>query len=172
MLYTVDMEKRSVIGVVLNEQRDEVLILKRRDTPIWVLPGGGVDPGEDLETAVVREVLEETGVKVAIRRKVGEYYPINRLTRTTHVFECDQIEGEPKVGEESLEVAFYHVEKLPKDFFHIHQEMIQDTLKNLPEPFKKPLNGVTYLNVFKYFLRHPIRVIRFTLSQMGLPLNR
>lgn len=30
----------------------------------WVLPGGHIDPGESLENAVVRELEEETGIKI------------------------------------------------------------------------------------------------------------
>lgn len=39
-----------------------LLLLPRGDQDHWGLPGGGVEPGEDYETAAVREVREETGV--------------------------------------------------------------------------------------------------------------
>jgi ADP-ribose pyrophosphatase YjhB (NUDIX family) len=51
-------------GLVLNEN-NELLCVRERFVkhPHWKLPGGLVDPGEDLHTAVVREVFEETSVK-------------------------------------------------------------------------------------------------------------
>ena len=51
-------------GMVLNSKNEILLIQERRATNgLWKLPGGFVDKGETLETAVEREVLEETGVK-------------------------------------------------------------------------------------------------------------
>jgi ADP-ribose pyrophosphatase YjhB (NUDIX family) len=45
-----------------------VLLTQREDFPVWCLPGGGVDPGESLAQAAVREVREETGLEVELER--------------------------------------------------------------------------------------------------------
>lgn len=54
---------------------DGRLLLVRRANPpaqgLWSIPGGRVEPGEDDETAVVREVAEETGLEVVAERPVG-----------------------------------------------------------------------------------------------------
>jgi ADP-ribose pyrophosphatase YjhB (NUDIX family) len=60
-------------GFVVND-RDEVLVIKERSGPsakltdFWKLPGGLVDPQEDLRDAVVRELKEETGIDVEFLR--------------------------------------------------------------------------------------------------------
>ena len=67
--------KQAVFGVLFNAERTQVLLIKRRDIPVWVFPGGGLDPNELPEEGVRREVLEETGYEVVIVRKIAEYQP-------------------------------------------------------------------------------------------------
>jgi 8-oxo-dGTP diphosphatase len=55
-----------------------VLIGRRADgTPPWVFPGGKIEPGESPEHAAVREVLEETGLRVRATGLIGQrIYPM------------------------------------------------------------------------------------------------
>ncbi len=65
-------------GVVLREGAAgaEVVICGRDADDVWGLPKGTLDEGESLEAAAVREVSEETGLKVEIVNKIGvvEYW--------------------------------------------------------------------------------------------------
>ncbi len=62
------------------ELRDEtgasrgiVLIERLNPPPGWAIPGGFLDPGEDLETCAIREALEETGLSVELDGLLGVY---------------------------------------------------------------------------------------------------
>src|ERR1051325_4042675 len=60
-----------VSAVVLTPEG--LLLQRRSDNGLWGLPGGGVEPGESVSAAIVREVREETGLDVTPVRLVGVY---------------------------------------------------------------------------------------------------
>lgn len=159
------------IGVIFSADRKKVLVLQRRDVPMWVLPGGGIDAGETAESAVIREVLEETGLNVEITRKVAEYTPLNKMSKLTFLFECRVISGTLSTGDETRNIGFYDINALPEPFFPVHQDWLDDTLENSKDVIYKPVWRVTYWNIFKYFCRHPMWVIKFALTRMGFSMN-
>ena len=62
------MHRVRVTGVLVEGER--LLLVRQAVTPTrgWSLPGGSVEPGETLETAMVREIKEETGLDVSVSR--------------------------------------------------------------------------------------------------------
>lgn len=50
--------------VFVFDEKDHMLLLKRRDNDCWGPPGGAVEPGEVIEEAAKRETLEETGLEL------------------------------------------------------------------------------------------------------------
>ena len=55
---------RSGVGIVLLNKENKVFVAKRIDNPknFWQMPQGGIDKGEDLYAAALRELKEETSI--------------------------------------------------------------------------------------------------------------
>src|SRR6476619_316959 len=108
--------RAGVAAVICDGER--VLLQRRDDNGRWGLPGGGVDPGESVRTAIVREVREETGLDVEPLRLIGVYsYPAHHQVITypdgnvihyvSVVFECAIRGGTLACGAESLDLGFF-----------------------------------------------------------------
>lgn len=58
------------------EMEQQILLIKRKNEPFkdcWALPGGFVDENEDLEQAAIRELVEETQVKISHLEQIGAF---------------------------------------------------------------------------------------------------
>jgi 8-oxo-dGTP pyrophosphatase MutT (NUDIX family) len=162
---------KSVAVAIFSHDRKKVLLIKRRDVPVWVLPGGGIEVGESPEKAAIREVEEETGFQVTIKGLVGEYLPINRLSRHTYLFECAIAGGRAVTGKETKDLAFFAPDNLPKFLPPPYQEWIFDAHSLSAHPFKKELKSVNYKTFCKYLILHPLLVMRFLLARCNLHIN-
>lgn len=69
-------EARVAVGcsaVVFDAEGKRVLLTRRTDNGLWCLPGGHVEVGESVSQCCIREVREETGLEVKVRRLLGVY---------------------------------------------------------------------------------------------------
>jgi len=64
---------RPAVSAVIFDRRGRLLLQQRSDGGQWGLPGGSVEIGESVLDAVAREVHEETGLIVKVRRLIGVY---------------------------------------------------------------------------------------------------
>ena len=162
----------SVSCVIFNEAKTQVLLVKRRDIPVWVLPGGGIESGEDPEMAAQREAEEETGLKIKITRKVAHYTPLNRLTRPTHFYEGSPVEGTLQTGPETREIAFFPLDALPPKLVPFYRLWIADAATFNPTPIQKKIYKTSYWTFLHYLLCHPLLVAQFLLTRLGIHFNR
>ena len=109
----------SACAVVVDD-RARVLLERRVDTGRWSLPGGAIDPGEQPAEAAVREVFEETGVRIAVERLAGVAlrgvaYPNGDACEYLTVwFRCRPVGGHAVVNdEESTAVDWFPLAALP-----------------------------------------------------------
>jgi 8-oxo-dGTP diphosphatase len=165
------MEKQAVYGVLFNEDRSKVLLVLRRDLPVWVLPGGGLDPAETAAEGVCREVEEETGFQVKVTRQIATYLPVNKLTQKTFFFECAICGGTAKENAEAKKVAFFAIDDLPSRLAPPFAGWIQDALSCSPTLIVKKVEGVSYFVLIKLLITHPILVIRYLLTKLGIRFN-
>ncbi len=110
-------------------QSGRVVLIKREDFEVWGLPGGGIEPGESLVQAAIREAREETGLEVQLTRLVGLYCAGNE---PSVVFAAQPTGGQlcPQEGE-VIDIGFFGAHELPSPLIWWHRQRILDALNGI-----------------------------------------
>ena len=118
------------VTAIVRDGAGDLLMVHKTDNNLWALPGGGVDPGESVTEAILREVLEETGIDVEVVRLSGVY------TNPRHVMAYDDGEvrqqfslcfianpvgGSLATSVETSEVVYVSVDRLEE--LNVHPSM-------------------------------------------------
>jgi 8-oxo-dGTP pyrophosphatase MutT (NUDIX family) len=136
---------RSSVSAVIFDRRGRLLLQQRSDGGQWGLPGGSVEIGESVTTAVRREILEETGLRVTPRRVVGIYsdpsiqiirYPDGNVWHYVSVcFECTVQGGQLTLCDETLALQYFALQRLPATLLPNHRIRIRDARRRRAAAF-------------------------------------
>ena len=112
------------VAALIRDGEGRILLQRRADDGRWNLPAGAIDPGESPDEAVVREVLEETGLEVSPVRVAGVFggpdgfrhrYPNgDEVEFTAIVFECAVVGGSLCADDdETAELGWFRLDARP-----------------------------------------------------------
>ena len=140
-------EVRLGCSAAIFDERGRIFLTRRADNGQWCLPGGGMEAGESVAEACEREVWEETGLRIDVKRLVGVYsypdqltvYPDRNKAHTVALhFEADIVDGTPALSNETTGFAFLTLEETDRlEMFGRHKERILDTLEKRGEALIK-----------------------------------
>ena len=142
----------AVDGIVEND-RNEVLLVKHRNREYWGVPGGQVEAGENLMDALAREIKEESGINVSVNKLICVSsntcsYPGHSgyetvPTKVMFGFTCTYLDGELRSSDETSESRW------------ISKDSVLDyiTVPNLIERFKAYLNFKGDIQYLEYITR-------------------
>ena len=133
----------SVYAVVPND--GNVLLVNTRSTGKYFLPGGGIEIGERIEDALVREVKEETGIEIEIKRFLHfqeQFFYYNPLDEAYHSFlfyyfckprTLDLIDDDLVEDIEAVKPRWTNTQTLKEDDFHDHGGIILRLLHSISD---------------------------------------
>jgi 8-oxo-dGTP diphosphatase len=123
-------------------QDKRVLLVRRGIEPYrgyWDIPGGFLAPGEHPRDGMLREVREETGLKVRVVRFLGVYmdrYGSGADSEYTlnHYYVVEPIGGTPQAADDAVELRWFAFDEIPVDQIAFAHD--REVLHDLREPYK------------------------------------
>lgn len=124
--------KPTVVAIIIKDNK--LLLTKRAIKPFfgkWDLPGGFIHKNEDPETALKREMKEELGVSIKIKKFLGFEKGIyndsnNGLFNTIGLYYLVEIKDKPRAKSEISEIKFLDLDKIPKLAFSCDQKAVEN----------------------------------------------
>jgi 8-oxo-dGTP diphosphatase len=121
------------VDAIIEYPGDRVVLIKRGFPPfkgLWALPGGFVDYGETVESACLREVMEECSIAVGISEIFGAYSEPGRDPRrhtVSIVFKTKYLSGELKGSDDAAQARLFSRDELQNlELAFDHCEILHD----------------------------------------------
>jgi 8-oxo-dGTP diphosphatase len=123
------------------EGKTQLLFIKRKNEPFtgkWAFPGGFVDMDEELEDAVVRELVEETGLRNVKLEQMHTFGKVGRDPRGRQITIAfmgiaDHRKSKVNGGDDAAEAKWFDIDNLPKDIAFDHVEVAKLAIEKLKE---------------------------------------
>jgi len=126
--------KIGVFGIIFDEN-GRILLCHRTDCDLWNLPGGGLEEGEVPWYGAIREVKEETGLEVKIKKLSGVYSKPDQ-NEIAFAFICDVIGGKMTLNNEADKIEYFELDKIPSNISPKQIERIKDAIENIEVSIK------------------------------------
>ena len=138
------------IGVfaAIFDEENRILFCHRIDHDVWNLPGGRLEYGEAPWEGVVREVKEETGLDVEVKRLSGVYSKPKENDIVIQ-FVCKVIGGKITLNNEADKIKYYSFSDIPTNTVPKMVERIKDILDNPDKVITKTQTGKPTLQLIK-----------------------
>ena len=131
----------SVAGVIVDDA-GRALLIKRRDNGKWEPPGGVLEREETIPDALQREVLEETGIKIALPATLTGVYKNMTGLIVSMVFRCEAIDGAPTTGAETYALRWVTRDEITELADEAYAIRVLDALDNTSPPAVRAHDGV------------------------------
>lgn len=141
------------VRVILTNDKKEILMVKQHheDKDIWMVPGGGIEAGENSIEAAIREVKEETGLDIEVTGVAWHIEEVSpeRGQRFVNYMVGDIIGGTPALGSDPefdeehqvlRELKFMSREEIGK-LEHVYPKFFNEEIWGILEEER---NGMTY----------------------------
>ena len=104
-------DTRAAARAIVRDENGHIALLKVGRHGYYKLPGGGVDEGEDIQTALLRECLEEIGCDIEVLGEVGtveEHKLKSKLKQTSYCYLAKVVgtKGSPSFTQKEMDGGF------------------------------------------------------------------
>lgn len=158
-------------AAVLSDDGKLILLIRRRDLKVWVMPGGHLEKNETFRQAVIREVLEETGLVIKVKVLVGVY--VNQVKKIQkQVFQAFVVGGTLQLSSESEAYGWFSVQKLPYPMTFYETMRINQAINYKGKVFRQQINISTKQEVFFQLKQNPIWFVYLLLNYFRLCIRK
>ena len=133
-------------AILVLDDQNRLLMMKRSDIGCWGIPGGSMEPGEVVEDSAKREALEETNLEIGEISLFGVFsgpdlyykYPNgDEVYNVSIVYLSRDWYGEVNLNDEHTEWRWFPANEIPKDI----SPPIRPILEKFSDSFSRPITS-------------------------------